>query len=138
MSSRRPLRVLLLLPAVLIACGGGTTASEPDLALGKQMYNQYCLACHQADGSGVPGLYPPVRETEWVSGDKERLIRIILEGMSGEIEVHGEIYKGEMAAHDFLTDEEIAALLSYMRQSFGNQASAVQPGEVAAVRNRLR
>jgi mono/diheme cytochrome c family protein len=102
---------------------------------GKQVYNSVCLACHMADGSGVPGMHPPLIETEWVSGDKERLIKLVLEGMSGKIEVDGETYNSLMPPHSHLTDKQIADVLTYIRKSFGNNASEITTQEVQQVRN---
>ena len=101
---------------------------------GKQVYNTYCLSCHQADGKGVQRLNPPLLNTEYVSGDKKRLIGIILNGLDGEIEVDGETYNNVMASHDFLKDEQIADVLTYVRNSFGNKYSLVTPAEVKTVR----
>jgi mono/diheme cytochrome c family protein len=102
---------------------------------GKKVYDENCLPCHQADGYGVPGMHPPIVGTEWVLGDKNRLIGIVLQGMAGEIEVDGEIYDSVMAPADYLTDEEIAAVLTYLRKSFGNNASEVTVAEVQKVRD---
>src|SRR5215211_38994 len=97
---------------------------------GKKIFATYCLACHQADGSGVPGLNPPLIKTKWVLGDKTQLITIVLKGMTDPIEVDGEEYSNVMASHAFLKDEEIADVLSYVRNSFGNKASGVTAAEV--------
>jgi mono/diheme cytochrome c family protein len=105
---------------------------------GKEVYDENCLPCHQADGYGVPAMHPPVVDNEWVLGDKERLIKIVLLGMTGEIEVDGEIYDGVMASADYLTDKEIADVLTYLRKSFGNNASEVSEEEVREVRSSLR
>ncbi len=102
---------------------------------GKKVYDSFCLACHMADGSGVPGMHPPLIQTDWVTGDKERLIKITLEGMSGKIEVNGEEYNSIMPPHSHLSDKQIADVLTYVRKSFGNDASAITIEEVQKVRN---
>jgi mono/diheme cytochrome c family protein len=111
---------------------------QPPLAAsmerGKKVYQTYCLPCHQADGSGVPRLNPPLIKTSFVLGDKKLLIGIVLHGLDQEVEIDGEVYSNVMASHDFLKDEEIADVLTYVRNSFGNKAPAVKPAEVAAVR----
>ncbi len=104
---------------------------------GKKVYGVACLACHQTDGNGVPGMYPPLRQTDWVNGDKERLIRIVVEGMVGEIEVHGQIYNSIMAPLAHLPPQQIADVLTYVRSSFGNNASEVTVNEVREVLNSL-
>jgi mono/diheme cytochrome c family protein len=101
---------------------------------GESLYLKYCMACHQADGSGVPGMYPPVQSTDWVQGDKDRLIGLLLKGQQGEIEVNGKPFRGIMPSHSYLTDKEIADVLTYVRSHFGNQADAVTPEEVQHLR----
>src|SRR5690606_12001881 len=103
---------------------------------GKKVYDSVCLACHMADGSGVPGMHPPLIQTDWVNGDKERLIEITLNGMSGKIEVNGETYNSIMPPHSHLSDKQIADVLTYIRQSFGNNASEITVPEVQKVRNQ--
>ena len=110
-------------------------ASAPaQLAQGKKVYTQYCLTCHQADGGGVPNMNPPLSQTTYVLGDKARLAGIVLHGFSEQVDIKGEAYNNVMPAHDFLTDAQIADLLTYVRHSFGNKASAVSAAEVKAVR----
>ncbi|MEO0899542.1 MAG: cytochrome c [Bacteroidota bacterium] len=145
---------LILASSLIIACGGGQTSNKESAQKkakpspkkevakeevahpeGKKVYNQICLACHQANGKGLPGLYPPLTQTKWVSGDKETLIKTILNGMNGEIEVLGEKYNQVMTPYkDVLSDQQIADVLSYVRSSFGNDYSAITPAEVAAAR----
>ncbi|MEF8985003.1 MAG: cytochrome c, partial [Bacteroidales bacterium] len=89
-------------------------------SLGERVYDKDCLTCHQKDGSGVPSMYPPVIDNPRVKGDKERLIKIILEGQTGRIEVRGMSYNGVMPPFKNLSDEEVASVLTYMRQNFEN------------------
>ena len=110
------------------------TAAPDPLAQGKKVYTQYCLTCHQADGGGVQSMNPPLTQTTYVLGDKARLVGIILHGFSERVEIKGETYNNVMPAHDFLTDAQIAGLLTYVRSSFGNKAGAVSAAEVQAVR----
>ncbi|WP_430304127.1 PQQ-dependent sugar dehydrogenase [Splendidivirga corallicola] len=104
---------------------------------GQKTYYVYCSTCHQSDGEGASGRFPPLIGTDWVTGDKERLIKIVLEGMEGSIEVNGESYSGVMPQHSFLSDEEIAEVLTYIRTNFGNEATAVTEQEVTKVRGSL-
>ena len=101
---------------------------------GQLIYEQNCLTCHQANGSGVPNLNPPLRGTDWVNGDKTRLINVILKGLQGQ-DIEGDAYDNAMPAHDFLTDDQIADVLTYVRSNFGNKATAVTTDEVKAVRS---
>ena len=86
------------------------------------------------NGMGVPGLNPPLSKTDWVNGDKERLIKVVLNGLTEPIEIHGEVYQGVMASHAHLSDAEIAAVLTYVRSNFGNQSGEISEAEVAAIR----
>jgi len=101
---------------------------------GKIGYETYCLACHQADGAGVPRMNPPLIKTTFVLGDKKKLIGIVLNGLSAGVEIDGETYSNPMPAQDFLKDQDIADLLTYVRNSFGNKASLVSVNEVKTVR----
>jgi len=105
---------------------------------GKKVYIQYCIACHQVDGGGVPGLNPPLEKTPHVAGSKTKLIRIILKGMDTHEEIDGETYSNVMAPHNHLTDQQIADVLTYVRNSFGNKAIAITPGDVKYVRARTK
>ena len=103
--------------------------------LGKKVFDTTCIACHQANGLGVPGQYPPLVATEWATGNEERMIRIVLHGLNGPITVEGKEYNNVMAPLGAaLRDEQIANVLSYVRASWGNSAPAVQPETVAKVR----
>ena len=104
---------------------------------GEVVYNTYCANCHQKDGGGATGRFPPLTNTDWVSGDKERLINIILGGMEGEMHINGETYNGVMPQHSFLNDEDIANVLTYVRSSFENDASEILSDEVAEQRDVL-
>ena len=104
---------------------------------GKKVYDTYCLPCHQQDGSGVPNMTPGLVKTTWVTGDKKRLVELIIKGMKG-VEVDGETYDNVMAAHDYLTDQEIADVTTYIRNSFGNKASLIAPAEVKAIRAKIK
>ncbi|HTJ52769.1 MAG TPA: cytochrome c [Cyclobacteriaceae bacterium] len=108
-------------------------ASKQSIEKGKLVYEQYCLTCHQVDGSGVPNLNPPLIKTTFVAGDKKKLISIVLKGLN-DVEVNGETYSNPMPPFDFMSDEEIADVLTYVRNSFTNKGSAVTAAEVKASR----
>jgi mono/diheme cytochrome c family protein len=107
---------------------------QKDLSQSEQLYSTYCSSCHQQDGKGASGNIPPLAASEWVLGDKARLIDITLHGMSEAIEVAGESYMGLMPAYNFLSDEELALILTYIRQNFGNNASIVDEQDVQSRR----
>lgn len=107
------------------------------MATGKASY-MICAACHGQNGEGGP-IAPPLAGSEWVTGPISNLIRIQLRGLVGPISVAGKVYDmpGGMAAMSYQTDEQIAAVLTYVRNSFGNKASAVKPEQVAALRSEV-
>ncbi len=103
--------------------------------LGPRVYQNNCSSCHQADGAGVAGSLPPLANSDWVAKPQGILVRLVLDGLQGPMVVDGTPYDGVMPAwRDRLDDREIAAVLTYVRQSFGNQAPPVAPGYVAGVR----
>lgn len=105
---------------------------------GSQVYNTYCSACHQRNGKGDGNRFPPLGGSEWVVGDKKRLMRVVLNGLDEPIEVKGKPYNNLMPAHAFLKDEDIAEVLSYIRQNFNNNVRSITPEEVKKVRESLK
>lgn len=102
---------------------------------GKRVYMTACFACHQANGLGLPGVYPPLAGSEWVSGTEERTIRAVLHGLSGPITVAGKEYNNVMAPLGAaLNDSQIADVLSYVRQEWGNTGADVDSATVARIR----
>lgn len=102
---------------------------------GRKVYESQCLMCHQQQGEGLAGSFPPLEGSEWVLGDKRLGINIVLGGLAGPIEVKGEPYDSIMAPWGaVLNDEQVAAVLTYIRSEWGNDASAVSPEEVATER----
>ena len=108
------------------------------LAKGARVYRNNCQQCHQAEGQGVPGVYPPLAESSWVRGDPNRGAAIVIGGLSGPIEVLGKKYNNAMASLAQLSDKDIAAVLTYirMKESWGHQEAAITPEEVAEVRRQ--
>ena len=105
---------------------------------GKVVYGTYCLACHQEDGSGVPNMNPPIINTSWVLGSKTVLIQQVLKGSANKVEIDGEKFHNSMPAQAQLTDQQIADVLTFVRNSFGNKASIVTPAEVKTVRAKTK
>ncbi len=112
--------------------------------MGKEIYSRegYCMTCHQVDGGGLdPSGFPPLQGTKWVLGNEERLIKLTLKGLLGPIEVKGKTYPGQVPMTPYgglLNDEEVAAVLTYVRNSFGNEASVISPETVKAVRESIK
>lgn len=105
-----------------------------ELMPGKQVYDKYCVQCHMNNGKGAPGMNPPLAGVDIVTGDKTEVIKIILNGLSEPMVINGETYNNAMPPHAFLTDQQVADVLTYIRNTFGNKAEAVKPEEVAKVR----
>lgn len=101
---------------------------------GEKIYSRYCLVCHQADGRGVSGLNPPLTATAYVIGDKSELLAILINGSNIGLVVNGAIYSNAMPAFGNLSDEEVAQVATYIRNSFGNKALPITSDEVAIFR----
>ena len=101
---------------------------------GRQIFGARCAVCHQATGLGLPGVFPPLSGAEWVIGDEKVLVNILLHGIDGEIEVKGNKFSGAMPTFNALSDDELAAVLSYIRSEWGNQSPEVIAGTVKALR----
>jgi len=111
-----------------------TDAERQRVEAGAKVYARACAACHQLDGTGLPGLAPPLCDSDWVLGAPDRLMRIALHGVRGPIEVNGTTWNLDMPGQVHLSDEDLAQVLSYVRRSFGHRANTVAPADVGAVR----
>ena len=135
-------RVLLLL-AIFVLPAFGQDDIKVSADRGKMVYMQTCMACHQLNGLGIPGAFPPLAKTEWVTGDARRLTAIVLKGISGVMTVEGKIYATGMPQPDatfpqLKDDKNVADVLNYVRTNFGNSATeAITPAFVADVRKEF-
>ena len=134
---------LLLISLLTVGFAGlqnSTTLSTIEDAVandedGQQIYMTRCQSCHMANGEGVQGVFPPVANSPYVSGDKGVLVRMILHGLRGEIVVQDVTYNGMMPPWGgFLNDEQVAKVTTYIRANFGNDADAISTEEVAKIR----
>jgi mono/diheme cytochrome c family protein len=134
------LAILVFIFATAFAIQQPAAGLKAAIARGKTVYENTCLACHQPDGSGVPSMNPPLVKTKWVLGDKKLLAKIVLKGLQGgEIEIDGDKFHNPMPPLEtVLSDQEIADVLTYVRNSFGNKASLVTVAEVKALRAKLK
>jgi len=127
------IRLLSLTIFILVVVPENSKSQTPPN--GEQLYMSRCSSCHLANGEGITGVFPTLNEVEWVTGDKGRLIRIVLDGVMGKIQVGDMVYTGIMPPwKTFLNDQEMAALLTYIRSAWDNDASAVSENEVLLVR----
>jgi nitrite reductase (NO-forming) len=107
---------------------------EDQMAEGARVFNKVCAACHQAQGQGIPRSIPPLAGSDYLMADKERSIGIVVGGLQGKVTVNGQTYSSVMPPLSFLSDEEAAAALTYVRSSWGNGGGPVTPSDVAKKR----
>lgn len=102
---------------------------------GKELYTLYCQNCHMADGKGQAGVFPPLAKSDYLKKPSKMLLDVILKGQGGAIMVNGEKYNGQMPAQGYLTNEQIADILNYTRNNWGNKTTvAITPAQVANAR----
>lgn len=116
---------------VEVASSNKTLAMK--METGKQIYTQTCFACHQAEGQGIPNAFPPLAKSDYLNADVNRAIKIILKGKSGEITVNGEKYNSVMT-RQAISNDEIADVLTYVYNSWGNNKTNVTKSQVDAVK----
>ena len=128
------------LDAPKLPAGGEVFVFEPSAEKGQVLFNANCAACHQPTGLGVAGMFPPLAGSPWVAGNEDRMLKVILAGMVGEIEVKGAKYNnpaGMLAIGAGLKDGQIAHIATYVRQAWGNNAEPVMDTKVAEVRKAI-
>lgn len=107
-----------------------------DTVDGAAVYAGNCVACHQASGQGLSGIFPPLAGSSWVLDNDARLVQILLHGVQGEMIVNDQAYNGVMPAFSQLSDAELAAVLTHIRASWGNDAPPITADQVAEGRER--
>jgi len=116
----------------------GKLSKEAQIAAGKSLYSGTCSACHQANGEGLPNVFPPLAKSDFLMADKNRSIEVVLNGISGPIKVNGKDYNSVMPPLSQLNDDEIANILTYVRNSWGNSGDEVTVQEVAKIRESTK
>jgi mono/diheme cytochrome c family protein len=124
------------LAGLLAGCAAGRNhVAVPNADPGRTQFESYCAACHLSNAPGTTAEAPPLDGSPWVTGPEDRLIRIVLHGLRGGIEVDGKTYNQEMpAVGQGLTDTQVASLLSFVRRRFGGHSALVLPAAVSRVR----
>ncbi len=126
--------VLIVAELMIVNCNSPLPSSTA-MKSGEQVYRQTCLSCHQSDGSGVQGLNPPLKNSVYVTGEETKLIGILLTGLNTGVQINGEDYTNPMPPFgNSLNDNEIADVLTYVRNSFGNKAKKISADQVKAER----
>jgi mono/diheme cytochrome c family protein len=127
--------IILLIGIVFFtACGDGKLKAK--MESGKKVFQLYCQTCHMEDGGGVPGMNAPLTGSKYIAGDKVKLISIVLHGSAAFANDAERKYQNKMPALASLSDEEIADVLTYIRNSFTNKAVAVGADDVKQVREK--
>jgi len=103
------------------------------IEFGSRIYKQNCMACHQVEGQGIEGAFPPLAKSDYIKGNKNKAIAAVIAGLNGKVIVNGKEFNGVMPAWE-LPDEDVANVLTYVYNSWGNEGYEVTPEEVAAVR----
>lgn len=116
----------------------GSLTLSSQIAAGKVLFNGTCSTCHQPDGKGIENVFPPLASSDFLMADKIRSIHIVLNGLTGPVRVNGKDFNSVMPAMSQLNDDEIANILTYVRNAFGNKGEAVTSAEVTAVRNSTK
>ncbi len=135
----------LLAPMLLVACGVCAWAQSDGLSVhaaemsgdvlaqGRAVYDKVCAACHQPNGEGMSSAFPPLKNSDYLKADVNRALEAVINGLSGQIEVNGEQYNGAMPPMAYLSDNDIAAVFTYILKEW-NDGDAVQPSQVIAAR----
>lgn len=136
--SRETICRVILMTVALTGLGSHSLAQKSfdlkdSIQRGLIVYANNCMSCHLDKGQGMPSVYPPLAKADYLMADKNRSIREVLYGVSGEITVNGKKYNIPMPGYN-LTDEEVSDVLNYIRNSWGNKGKAVTPAEVKAQR----
>jgi mono/diheme cytochrome c family protein len=128
---------LMLIAGTAILCPVFAHAQSGSAATarGKLLYEKHCASCHMNNGEGVPELNPPLSKTVYVFADNARLIRIILYGITEPLTINNSTYTNPMPPAAFLKDAEVADILTYVRNSFGNKAASINAAEVKSIRS---
>jgi nitrite reductase (NO-forming) len=132
------LMILMILSGVALTSSTlpGQELNE-SIKRGKEVYAIHCQSCHMEDGKGIPGVNPPVAKADYMKKPADTLINVILKGQSGEVIVNGKKYNVPMPAQEYLTDEQIADVLNYSKNSWGNKIpGVVTPKMVKTLRNK--
>lgn len=129
---------ILLTLFIFIAACQDDSISQSTMENGKKVYNTYCLGCHMEDAMGVPRLNPPLVKSELLLNDKAKPIRIVVKGSEELRSNPDREYKNTMAALSTLSDKEIADVLTFTRNSFGNKAAAITEADVRKERAKLK
>lgn len=132
----KPMAIIVsVVTSVVLSLSTVYAADKPaSYKQGKKLYKAHCAACHQAKGQGIPGAFPPLAESDYLMADRSRAITIPLKGLSGEITVNGQTYNSAMPSFAHLQDQDIAAVMTYVMNAWGNESAEITVEEVQNLR----
>jgi mono/diheme cytochrome c family protein len=132
------IKKVLVVAGLCIGAGWIALAQNAPLAQsiqrGKEVFSSTCKNCHMENGQGIPNMYPPLAQSDYLAKDTKRAISIVLNGINGEITVNGKIYNLDMPAQTQLTDQQVTDVLNYVRNTWGNKSKAISISQVKAER----
>jgi mono/diheme cytochrome c family protein len=120
--------ILFLLVAISLLSFDQTFDLPASIERGKSIYEAQCITCHMAEGEGIASVFPPLAKADYLN-DKNRLVKVVLQGVRGEMNVNGTDYNGEMTGFS-LSDQEAADVLNYICNTWGNKAEAIKPADI--------
>jgi nitrite reductase (NO-forming) len=118
------------------AAAGGTLTQQDQINAGKVLFTGTCSVCHQANGQGLAGVFPPLAKSDYLTSDTKRIISTVLHGLSGKVVVNGKEYNSVMPPMTQLNDDEVANILTYVYGSWGNSGARISADEVKKVRTQ--
>jgi nitrite reductase (NO-forming) len=116
------------------AAASGTLTLQDQIGAGKALFNGTCSVCHQANGAGLAGVFPPLAKSDYLNADHKRAIGVVLHGLSGKVNVNGKDYESVMPTMNQLNDDEVANILTYVLNSWDNKGGQVKTEDVKAIR----
>lgn len=127
--------VTVIVSIVMISSGFIQSDVQKSMARGKEVYGLYCQNCHMEDGKGMPEVNPPLAKADYMKKPAKDLINVILKGSTASMTVNGKKYLGAMPAQEYLNDEQIADVLNYIKNNWGNKIpGTITPAMVKAQR----
>ncbi|MGB0176548.1 MAG: c-type cytochrome [Owenweeksia sp.] len=125
-----------LFGSLMIIMLNGFNPAPEQLATGEDLYREHCKSCHQRNGKGFFKMYPPLTDPAWVANN-EKIVGNLVNGLRGKIMVNGKNFDGEMPAFRYLSDEEMASLINYIRSEIAGEGTAISASEVSRLRSEL-
>jgi len=114
----------------------GALSQEEQIAAGKALFGSTCATCHQPEGQGLEGVFPPLAKSDYIAADPKRVPSVMLHGLVGPVKVNGKDYNSNMPPMSQLTDDEVANVATYVLNSWGNPGGKVTAAEAAAIRKQ--